>query len=453
MSEEPTRRRRRRRKRKSPGGAPRSPDSTQASASSSDAGASARAAGDPPAKKRRRRRRKPDGDRRDAPPEARPEGAQRRQRTASPPPAQQPSTGSAPRVRTASVDTAWDDEPDAPEVFDGSPSPGGRPSSESETYGVDDDEPPRELHLEADLPEAEDADDEPHVLDDEDRTPRGVVTSVASIRFHSAGRLYDVDTGEISYEVGDEVMVDSAGDLQLARVAIAATRQEASADLPRIARRATAADHAEKQAARQRSQAMLEYAKQATREHRVKVKMFQVDLAPDGKRAVFYFASEDRVDVRAVVRDLVGKYRVRIEMRQVGARDEAKLVGGIGDCGRELCCTTWLPRFEPVSIRMAKNQQLSLNPQKVTGQCGRLKCCLVYEDAQYRELGKGLPKQGKRVQTPAGIGRVAEVDILRQRVRVGFEGGDYETFPASVCSRPPQPGARAPAPDPVKPPE
>ena len=127
----------------------------------------------------------------------------------------------------------------------------------------------------------------------------------------------------------------------------------------------------------------------------------------------------------------------------MGVRDEAKMVGGIGTCGRELCCSTWLPRFEPVSIRMAKDQNLVLNPQKVSGVCGRLKCCLAYEEATYRELRKGMPKPGKRVMTPKGEGKVQEVDILGGRVKVWFEGGPPQTFAVAEVQPILPPGATA----------
>jgi cell fate regulator YaaT (PSP1 superfamily) len=132
-------------------------------------------------------------------------------------------------------------------------------------------------------------------------------------------------------------------------------------------------------------------------------------------------------------------------MRQIGARDEAKMVGGIGSCGRELCCSTWLPAFVPVSIKMAKDQGLVLNPSKVSGQCGRLKCCLVYEQDLYKEMKKSLPKVGKRVATPAGEGKVVELDVLRQRVRVWFDQGGSEVFPPDalrLLTPPPQPGKK-----------
>jgi len=133
-------------------------------------------------------------------------------------------------------------------------------------------------------------------------------------------------------------------------------------------------------------------------------------------------------------------------MRQTGVRDEAKLVGGIGSCGRELCCTTFLPAFAPVSIKMAKDQGLVLNPAKVAGQCGRLKCCLVYEQSMYAEMRKGLPKMGKRVITERGEGRVVEVDVLRQRLRVTFGQGESEVFPAAAVKAmfPPQQHGHAP---------
>jgi len=157
-----------------------------------------------------------------------------------------------------------------------------------------------------------------------------------------------------------------------------------------------------------------------------------------------YFVSEERVDFRDLVKELSTQLGARVELRQVGARDEAKMVGGIGSCGRELCCSTFLPSFAPVSIKMAKDQNLVLNPTKVAGQCGRLKCCLVFENDQYVELRKGLPKVGKRVRTPGGDGRVVELDVLRQRVRIQFEDGPSEVFPANVvetlASLGPQPG-------------
>jgi cell fate regulator YaaT (PSP1 superfamily) len=146
------------------------------------------------------------------------------------------------------------------------------------------------------------------------------------------------------------------------------------------------------------------------------VKLFRVERI----RTIFYLSGDRRLELKELAQALAERFDGRLELRQVGVRDEAKIVGGIGSCGRELCCTTFLPRFAPVSIRMAKNQNLALNPSRVSGQCGRLKCCLVYEEAQYQEARQALPAVGAPVQTPDGPGRVEEVQVLAGRVRVSF---------------------------------
>ncbi|MCA9674602.1 MAG: hypothetical protein KC464_06165, partial [Myxococcales bacterium] len=176
----------------------------------------------------------------------------------------------------------------------------------------------------------------------------------------------------------------------------------------------------------------LRLAKDKVRDLRLPVKVFRVESAGGGgKRLLLYYTSEERVDLRDLLRELGQATGARLELRQIGAREEAKMVGGIGSCGLELCCTTWLPEMVPVSIKMAKDQGMVLNPTKVSGQCGRLKCCLVYEQATYAELRKGLPRLGKRVITPDGEGRVVEVDVLRQRVRVATGPGESTVLAAS----------------------
>ena len=240
--------------------------------------------------------------------------------------------------------------------------------------------------------------------------------------------------------------VDSERGPQLATVRVASARRMTTEPLRRVVRRADGRDLSAAERLVGRAQELLAAAKERARARRMPIKVFRVELAPGGQKALFYFSSEERVDFRELVRDLSAQLRLRIELRQTGARDEAKLTGGIGSCGRELCCTTFLPKFDPVSIKMAKDQGLVLNPTKVTGQCGRLKCCLVYEEATYREMRRGLPKLGKRVTTPAGEGRVVEVDVLRRRIRVTFEPGEFQTFPADSVAQvvpPPQPGKRS----------
>src|SRR5262249_35804089 len=160
----------------------------------------------------------------------------------------------------------------------------------------------------------------------------------------------------------------------------------------------------------------------------LRMKLIRTEVLHGGNKAIFYFSADGRVDFRELVKDLAHKLHVRIEMRQVGVRDEAKLEGGVGACGRELCCSTWLKDFAPVSLTMAKDQTLALHRQKVSGVCGRLMCCLSYEEETYKELRKGLPRVGKLVSTAKGEGRVRELDVLRQRVRVEFAEFS-ETFP------------------------
>jgi cell fate regulator YaaT (PSP1 superfamily) len=148
----------------------------------------------------------------------------------------------------------------------------------------------------------------------------------------------------------------------------------------------------------------------------------------EGSKIIFYFVSEGRVDFRALVKDLAGVFKTRIEMRQVGVRNEAKMIGGLGTCGREFCCCSFLQEFEPVSVKMAKEQNLALNPQKISGACGRLMCCLAYELDTYAELKKDRPKVGKRVVTPKGPGKVAQLNVINQKVRISLDSGEEEEF-------------------------
>ena len=164
------------------------------------------------------------------------------------------------------------------------------------------------------------------------------------------------------------------------------------------------------------------------REHKLPMKLIEVESFLEGSKIIFYFVSEGRVDFRALVKDLAGVFKTRIEMRQVGVRNEAKMIGGLGTCGREFCCCSFLKEFEPVSVKMAKEQNLALNPQKISGACGRLMCCLAYEMDTYAELKKDRPKVGKRVVTPRGPGKVAQLNVINQKVRVSLDGGEEEEF-------------------------
>jgi cell fate regulator YaaT (PSP1 superfamily) len=287
---------------------------------------------------------------------------------------------------------------------------------------------------------------------DEPTVPPGTLANVAGVKFRDAGTVHEFDAGEASYARGERVVVESERGPQVGTVAVAARRLPVLDPLRRILRRAVPTDERarDKNVAKEREAYL--FCKQRIRERGLPMKLTRVEYPLASGKVIFYFASDERVDFRDLVKDLAARLHTRIEMRQIGARDEAKMIGGIGSCGRELCCSTWLPAFVPVSIKMAKDQGLVLNPSKVSGQCGRLKCCLVYEHDLYKEMRKSLPKVGKRVATPAGDGKVVELDVLRQRVRVWFDEGGSESFPPdvlTVLAPPPQPGKKnAPPPPP-----
>jgi len=162
---------------------------------------------------------------------------------------------------------------------------------------------------------------------------------------------------------------------------------------------------------------------QKIQKYELPMKLVDVSIMPDGSKVVFYFVSENRVDFRSLVKELASDLRTRIEMRQIGARSEAQKIGGIGCCGRELCCTTFLQKFCPVTVKMTKEQGLPLDPEKISGVCGRLMCCLAYEYETYVELKKGLPKVGKRIQTPQGAGKVKYINIVSKKISVELDDG------------------------------
>ena len=334
------------------------------------------------------------------------------------------------RPAAADVDLAWEEhEPAAPAAAAAAPPD-------------DDDAPAPPISLGPDLP-PEPADDDPDPASaDVDDAPvtalARAVANLAGVRLAATGKIYWCDAGAGDYRVGDRVVVDGERSTRLATVAVAPARR-GTAERPTrtIVRRATDADRAAEAREHDHAARVLARARARVRELRAPCKVFRVEYThpPDaggrGGKLNLYYTSDERVELRELLRDLGAATGARIELRQVGVRDEAKHVGGIGSCGLELCCTTWLPDFVPVSIKMAKDQGLVLNPTKVAGQCGRLKCCLVYEQATYAELRKGLPKLGKRVITASGEGRVVEVDVLRQRVRVAFGPGESQVLPAA----------------------
>jgi cell fate regulator YaaT (PSP1 superfamily) len=262
-----------------------------------------------------------------------------------------------------------------------------------------------------------------------DGPERGEVRPLVKVRLLRTGRSFDCDGCGLTLRQGEKVLVDDRRVTALGVVSATAVSRSGPGPIARVIRRAEERDLLRAAQEKQREDEALTFARGRARALGLPIKLFRVDLG--GDRALFFFSCEQRVDFRALVRDLAAHLHARIEMRQVGVRDESKMTGGIGSCGRELCCATHLGRLAPVSIKMAQHQRLGLKPTKSAGQCSRLKCCLVYEDDLYVELSKGLPKPGKKVETPEGIGRVDDLDVLGGRVRVSFFERPPMTFAAS----------------------
>jgi cell fate regulator YaaT (PSP1 superfamily) len=192
----------------------------------------------------------------------------------------------------------------------------------------------------------------------------------------------------------------------------------------------------------QREKQALHTCRAAVTESGLPMKVIRADYNFNGTHLTFYFTAEKRVDFRSLVKDLARKFRTRIELRQVGVRDEVKLVGGYGLCGRPHCCATWMPEFRPISIRMAKQQNLPLSPMEISGACGRLLCCLAYENDYYAEVKKRLPRVGRTIHTPHGEGKVTAVNVIREDVTVRLSGDTTITIPASELESAPQQDSR-----------
>ena len=250
---------------------------------------------------------------------------------------------------------------------------------------------------------------------------------IISISFHPAGKIFDFDTQNFNLIPGDKVIVETERGRALGTVinnSREITPDEAPPKLKPILRLATENDLQMAEYNSQHEQEALQFCQQRVQQRNMKMKLVQVEYLFDGSKIIFYFTADGRVDFRELVRDLAQHFRTRIEMRQIGVRDEAKLVGGLGICGRELCCCNHLREFAPVSVKMAKAQGLALNPTKISGQCGRLLCCLAYEYETYAEMKKTLPKCGKKLQLKSGTAEVIALDILAQKVTLAYRNGE-----------------------------
>jgi cell fate regulator YaaT (PSP1 superfamily) len=268
------------------------------------------------------------------------------------------------------------------------------------------------------------------------------IPKIVAVSLQQTGHLYNFLAGDRPLRRGERVMVESEAGTRLGTVEIEPHEPAGTLDLSGmrpVIRIASDSDfHAERETLSREADAR-RMCVQRIRESRIQMKLVSANYTFDARKVVFYFVAEGRVDFRDLVRDLANTLRVRVEMKQIGARDETKVTGGIGPCGRELCCSSWLRDFEAVTVKMAREQGLALNPSRLAGMCGRLKCCLRYEYASYVELKRALPNVGKRVQCVKGDGRVVRQNTLKQTVLIQrFEdGGVVEvTLEDLVASRP-----------------
>jgi len=251
------------------------------------------------------------------------------------------------------------------------------------------------------------------------------LTEVVSVRFKNHGKLYFFDPNGVECAAGDQVVVETAKGLELGqcvRPAHAVTDDRIVPPIRPVVRVATEEDLRFVEANRIRAKEAKAICRRKIAEHGLEMKLVDVEYNFEGNKIIFYFTSEGRVDFRELVKDLASVFRMRIELRQIGVRDEAKMLGGLGICGKPFCCAQFLDDFQPVSTKMAKTQSLPLNPTKISGSCGRLMCCLRYEQEAYEDLVKNAPKNGAYVNTPVGPGSVEQVQLLRQRVKVRIDG-------------------------------
>jgi len=249
---------------------------------------------------------------------------------------------------------------------------------------------------------------------------------VVGIRFKSAGKIYHFDCGAFVLNEGDEVIVETEKGLGFGFVAIPPVLQdspETHRPLKKVYRIANEKDHQQKSTNLSLEQSAYTFCMNCIREDKLKMNLFSVESTFDASRLTFFFTADGRVDFRKLVKRLVKEFRTRIEMRQVGIRNQAKMCGGIGRCGREICCSAFIEKFEPVSIKMAKQQGLSLNPTKISGQCGRLMCCLTYENKTYQQLKSSFPKMGKIIQTGDKTGKVIRHNVIGRRIGIRLDDG------------------------------
>ena len=263
------------------------------------------------------------------------------------------------------------------------------------------------------------------------------MADIVGVRFKKTGRVYYFDPAGVELDINDYVVVKTSYGNEMGKVVIAPRQvldSEIREPLKSVVRKAEEEDiqRAEELESKE-EEALIECGKQIA-DHNLLMKLISAEYNFDGSRLTFYFSAEERVDFRNLVKELTGRFQARVELRQIGPRDEAKMVGGFGRCGRQLCCASFLSDFEPISIKMAKEQDLPLNPMKISGTCGRLLCCLSYENEQYRSMKSKMPKIGQQVSTQMGMAKVIGLNPLKETVLVELESEATAELPLSEVS-------------------
>jgi cell fate regulator YaaT (PSP1 superfamily) len=250
---------------------------------------------------------------------------------------------------------------------------------------------------------------------------------VVGVRFKKAGKIYYFDPGDLSIQKDDFVIVETVRGVEYGRAVVPRKQVEDHDVVLPLKKVVRIADHKDRMIVEENKQAAQEaydVCNEKVNGHQLDMKLVDVEYTFDRNKIIFYFTADGRVDFRELVKDLASIFRTRIELRQIGVRDEAKMLGGIGPCGRMLCCSTFLGDFDPVSIKMAKDQNLSLNPTKISGLCGRLMCCLKYENDEYEAAKEQLPDLGEMIETPQGRGKVVGLNILERVLQVELKEQD-----------------------------
>jgi len=258
-----------------------------------------------------------------------------------------------------------------------------------------------------------------------------ILKNIVGIRFKKLGKIYFFNPKEIKLQKGDKIIVETSQGEEYAEVLIPnryVEDEKIVAPLKKVLRIATNKDIKRHEECKKIEKEAFKVCEEKIKEHKLNMTLTDVECKFDNSKMLFYFTADGRVDFRELVRDLAAIYRTRIELRQIGVRDEVKRIGGNGVCGRELCCCTFLNDFETVSIKMAKEQNISLNPSKISGNCGRLMCCLKYENEVYEDKLKHLPNVGAIVKTEDGVGEVDNIEILKEQLRIKFKGEEGYTY-------------------------